>query len=236
MEERKDIFSPDENEERVLSIEELAPDVDELTLLLDEKKYGDFIRRIQSVPPVDIADLFCEIDKQYRPIFYRLLPKELAADVFVEMDSDAQEEMISSFTDSELASMLDELYLDDTVDIIEEMPAVVVKRIIKNSTHENRALINQLLRYPKDSAGTIMTTEYVRFRGSMTEIVFSGNEKLRTVWITGTGRGGVGKVVFDIRFCMPLCGYGYIHLPEVVFNVQYTVSLIIIRVFEYYVV
>lgn len=168
MEERKDIFSPDENEERAMSIEELAPDVDELTLLLDEKKYGDFIRRIQSVPPVDIADLFCEIDKQYRPIFYRLLPKELAADVFVEMDSDAQEEIISSFTDSELASMLDELYLDDTVDIIEEMPAVVVKRIIKNSTHENRALINQLLRYPKDSAGTIMTTEYVRFRGSMT--------------------------------------------------------------------
>ena len=168
MEQRNDILTEEEAQEKVQSIEELAPDVDEITALLEEKKYGDFIRRLQCVPPVDIAELFCECDRQHRPIFYRLLPKELAADVFVEMDSDVQEEVIASFTDSELASMLDELYLDDTVDIIEEMPAVVVKRIIKNSTQENRDLINQLLRYPKDSAGTIMTTEYVRFKGTMT--------------------------------------------------------------------
>ncbi len=168
MEERNDIHLDDSVTERVLSVEELAPDADEISTLLDEKRYGDFIRRIQFVPSVDIAELFCECDKKYRPIFYRLLPKELAADVFVEMDSDVQEEVISSFTDSELAVMLGELYLDDTVDIIEEMPAVVVKRIIKNSTPENREQINQLLRYPKDSAGTIMTTEYVRFKGSMT--------------------------------------------------------------------
>ncbi len=168
MEERNDIHFDDSVTERVLSVEELAPDADEISTLLDEKRYGDFIRRIQFVPSVDIAELFCECDKKYRPIFYRLLPKELAADVFVEMDSDVQEEVISSFTDSELAVMLGELYLDDTVDIIEEMPAVVVKRIIKNSTPENREQINQLLRYPKDSAGTIMTTEYVRFKGTMT--------------------------------------------------------------------
>ena len=168
MEEKNEMQTTDEAVERVLSIDELAPTSDELCLLLDAKKYGDFIRRIQDVMPVDIAEIFCECDRKYRPIFYRLLPKELAADVFVEMDSDVQEEVIASFTDSELASMLDELYLDDTVDIIEEMPASVVKRIIKNSTSENRTLINQLLRYPKDSAGTIMTTEYVRFKGSMT--------------------------------------------------------------------
>ncbi len=168
MEEKNDLLKPDDEQQMGLSVEELMPTPDELILLLEEKKYGDFIRRIQCVPPVDIAELFDEVGKPYRPIFYRLLPKELAADVFVEMDTDSQEDVIASFTDSELASMLNELYLDDTVDIIEEMPASVVKRIIKNSTHENRALINQLLRYPKDSAGTIMTTEYVRFRGSMT--------------------------------------------------------------------
>ena len=168
MEEKNEALVDEDVQERALSIEELAPEIDELISLLDEKKYGDFIRRIQNVPPVDIAELFCECDKQYHAIFYRLLPKELAADVFVEMDSDAQEEMISSFTDRELAQMLDELYLDDSVDIIEEMPAFVVKRIIKNSTQENRDVINQLLRYPKDSAGTIMTTEYVRFKGMMT--------------------------------------------------------------------
>ena len=153
---------------KALSIEELAPTAEELTELLEEKKYGDFIRLIQRVPSVDIAELFCECDKQYRPVFYRLLPKEVAADVFVEMDSDAQADIIASFTDTELAQVLAELYLDDTVDIIEEMPALVVKRIIKNSTGENREHINRLLRYPKDSAGTIMTTEYVRFKGDMT--------------------------------------------------------------------
>ncbi len=168
MEEKNEVLVEEDVQERALSIEELTPEIEELISLLDEKKYGDFIRRIQDVPPVDIAELFCECEKKYHLIFYRLLPKELAADVFVEMDSDAQEEMISSFTDSELALMLNELYLDDTVDIIEEMPAFVVKRIIKNSTQENRDVINQLLRYPKDSAGTIMTTEYVRFKGTMT--------------------------------------------------------------------
>ena len=168
MERRNNTFSYDEAAKRIFSIEELAPTAEELALLLEQKKYGDFIRLIQRVPPVDIAELFCECDKQYRPVFYRLLPKELAADVFVEMDSDAQADIISSFTDTELAQVLAELYLDDTVDIIEEMPALVVKRIIKNSTGENREHINRLLRYPKDSAGTIMTTEYVRFKGDMT--------------------------------------------------------------------
>ena len=168
MERRNNTFSYDETAKRIFSIEELAPTAEELALLLEQKKYGDFIRLIQRVPPVDIAELFCECDKQYRPVFYRLLPKELAADVFVEMDSDAQADIISSFTDTELAQVLAELYLDDTVDIIEEMPALVVKRIIKNSTGENREHINRLLRYPKDSAGTIMTTEYVRFKGDMT--------------------------------------------------------------------
>lgn len=166
MEEKKNIF----NEEDVapLTSEELLPKLDELTALIDEKKYSEFVHIISDVPAADIAELFGELDESYHARFYRLLPKEIASEVFVLMDSDAQEAIIASFTDLELASMLEELYLDDTVDIIEEMPANVVKRIIKNSTHENRSMINRLLRYPKDSAGTIMTTEYVRFNGSMT--------------------------------------------------------------------
>ena len=136
--------------------------------LIDEKKYSEFIRIVSDSPTVDIAELLDATENEYRPVFFRLLPKEIASDVFVDMDCDAQEQIISGFTDSELASILQDLYLDDTVDIIEEMPANVVKRIIRNSTHENRSAINTLLRYPKDSAGSIMTTEYVRFKGSMT--------------------------------------------------------------------
>ena len=151
-----------------LTSDDLLPKLDELTALIDGKRYSEFVRIISDVQSADIAELFDELDKSYLPRFFRLLPKEIASDVFVLMDSDAQEDVISSFSDRELALMLEELYLDDMVDIIEEMPANVVKRIIRNSTHENRSMINQLLRYPKDSAGTIMTTEYVRFKGSMT--------------------------------------------------------------------
>lgn len=166
MEEKNTIF----NEQGVnpLTSVELINGIDELIELIDQKRYSEFVRIISDVPSADIAELLDGVSDTHRPIIFRLLPKEIASEVFVEMDSDVQEKIIASFTDVELASMLDELYLDDTVDIIEEMPANVVKRIIRNSTHENRSLINQLLRYPKDSAGTIMTTEYVRLKGSMT--------------------------------------------------------------------
>jgi len=101
-------------------------------------------------------------------VVYRILPKELAAETFVELDAEIQEYLISSFSDRELHEVLKELYLDDTVDIIEEMPASVVRRIINTSTPENRMIINQLLQYPEDSAGSIMTTEYVRLKKGMT--------------------------------------------------------------------
>ena len=166
MEEKIEIFT--EEPQQPLTSDTLILRLDELVALIDEKKYQQFVQIISDAPAADIAELFYEIDKAYITRFFRLLPKEIASEVFVLMNSDSQEDIISSFTDRELALMLEELYLDDTVDIIEEMPANVVKRIIKNSTHENRSMINQLLRYPKDSAGTIMTTEYVRFKGSMT--------------------------------------------------------------------
>ena len=119
--------------------------------------------------PVDIADFMEErLDETDQLLFFRLLPKELASDVFVETDSDTQEELIKKFTDKELKAVIDDMFLDDTVDIIDEMPANVVKRILKNSDPENRKQINELLEYPDDSAGSLMTTEYVSLSGNMT--------------------------------------------------------------------
>ena len=136
--------------------------------LLSEKKYAAVKMEVADLPAPDLAELFFELDEKYHTILFRLLSKELAAETFVEMDSDLQEGLIGRFSDRELSDILDELYIDDTVDIIEEMPANVVKRILKNSDKEDREIINKILHYPKDSAGTVMTTEYVRFTGDMT--------------------------------------------------------------------
>ncbi len=146
--------------------DEVTPDF--LISLLDEKKYSELKEITSEIPPPDLAELFDDIPETRRPVLFRLLGKELAAETFVEMDPDLQYSLIEKFNDRELADILDELYIDDTVDIIEEMPANVVKRILKNSTGESRMAINTILRYPKDSAGTVMTTEYVRFTGDMT--------------------------------------------------------------------
>ena len=153
-------------ENGLLGEEELTPE--RLSLLMEEKQYALVKDVLAEIPAPDLAEIFYEIDERYHPLLFRLITKELAAEVFVEMDPELQEGLIDRFSDRELAEILDELYIDDTVDIIEEMPANVVKRILKNSDSENRAIINTILRYPKDSAGTVMTTEYVRFTGDMT--------------------------------------------------------------------
>lgn len=147
---------------------ETIPRLETLISLIDEKDFSGFVGEIVSVPPPDIAAYFDSLSDGYKLRFFRLLPKSLAADTFVEMDAELQEYLINSFTDKELSEVLSEMYLDDTVDIIEEMPASVVKRIVKNSSREDRGLINNLLGYPKDSAGSIMTTEYVRLTKEMT--------------------------------------------------------------------
>jgi magnesium transporter len=118
--------------------------------------------------PSDIAALFSDLEEKQIPILFRLLPKEAAAETFVEMEPDNQELLIRGFSDNELKQVLDELYVDDAADIVEEMPANVVKRILKNADPEMRSSINQILRYPENSAGSIMTTEYVSLRPSMT--------------------------------------------------------------------
>lgn len=117
---------------------------------------------------IDIAALFDDIDQDRLPLLYRLLPKELAAETFVEMDEDAQTMLIHGFSDTELKEVVDELYVDDMVDLVEEMPANVVKRILRSADNETRKAINEILKYPDDSAGSIMTTEYVSLRPAMT--------------------------------------------------------------------
>jgi len=191
-----------EREAGLISPEQRIPTPDELVIMIEEKRFSDFKRIVERLPAVDIAELFNRIPKKYYAVFYRLLPKEIAAEAFVEMDHELKEHIINSFTDSELSDMLDELYLDDTVDIIEEMPATVVKRIIGNSSRENRGIINKLLKYPKDSAGTIMTTEYVRFTKDMSvesalshiRRVAIDKETIYTCYVTDEKRRLIGIV------------------------------------------
>ena len=136
--------------------------------LIKERKFLQVKEIFSEMAAADIAPLFDELPEESEPIIYRLLPKELAAEVFVEMDFDMQERLILSFSERELKETLDELYLDDTVDIIEEMPANVVKRILRHTDSEMRSQINNLLNYPKDSAGSIMTIEFVDLKEDMT--------------------------------------------------------------------
>ncbi len=136
--------------------------------LLDEKKFATLRDILITMMPYDIAAVFEELQDEKMPILFRLLPKELAAETFVEMDEDTQEFLIHGFSDSELKEVVDELFLDDAVDLIEEMPANVVKRILRTADKDMRKQINELLKYPEDSAGSIMTTEFISLRPDMT--------------------------------------------------------------------
>ena len=142
----------------------------EVRRLLDEKKYLELRDLLCEKEPADIAILFEQFPKEEIPLMFRILHKDFATDVFVEMDTDLQQALIEAFTDRELYEIVDDLFLDDTVDIIEEMPANVVKRIISHADTEKRKLINQLLHYPEDSAGTIMTTEFVELKANFTTV------------------------------------------------------------------
>ena len=139
-----------------------------LLRMLEDKKYTTLRDILATMNPSDIAAIFDDLEERQIPIVFRLLPKEIAAETFVEMEPDAQELLIRGFSDNELKEVLDELYADDAADIVEEMPANVVKRILKNADPEMRNTINQLLRYEEYTAGSIMTTEYVSLRPNMT--------------------------------------------------------------------
>ncbi len=139
-----------------------------LLQMLEDKKYTTLRDILSTMNPSDIAQVFDDLDDRQIPVFFRLLPKETAAETFVEMNPEAQELLIRGFSDNELKEVFDELYADDAADIVEEMPANVVKRILKNADPEMRNTINQLLRYEEYTAGSIMTTEYVTLRPHMT--------------------------------------------------------------------
>ena len=136
--------------------------------LIHEKRYAQLRDLLVPMEAPDIAQLCADLDEKTLPLVFRLLPKEQAAEVFVELDSDQQEMLIQGFSNTELKEVLDELYLDDTVDIVEEMPANVVKRILRHSDPETRKSINEILKYPDDSTGSIMTTEFVALNATMT--------------------------------------------------------------------
>ena len=139
-----------------------------LLRMLEDKKYATLRDILVTMNPSDIAGIFNSLENDRIPLMFRLLPKELAAETFVEMEPDDQELLIRGFSDNELKEIVDELYVDDAADIIEEMPANVVKRILKSADPAMRRSINQILRYPENSAGSIMTTEYVTLRPEMT--------------------------------------------------------------------
>ncbi len=145
--------------------EELLAQTEEL---LAAHRYAELRRVLAEVNPADIAILLEELPEADLRVAFRILPKELAAEAFVEMDADNQSSLIQAFSDKELKAVVDELFVDDTVDLIEEMPASVVKRILRQTDPEVRVRINEILNYPKDSAGSIMTIEFVDLKMEMT--------------------------------------------------------------------
>ena len=170
--------------------------------MLEEKKYATLRDILATMNPSDVAGVFSNLEEKQIPLMFRLLPKEQAAETFVEMVPDAQELLIRGFSDNELKEVLDELYVDDAADIVEEMPANVVKRILKAADPEMRKSINQILRYPDYSAGSIMTTEYVSLRPNMTveEAILRirrqgvDKETIYTCYVTGKDRKLIGLV------------------------------------------
>ena len=152
-----------------------------ITELLEKKDYNGIRKLLNGLNTVDAANLFEECGDSEMTVLFRLLPKSEAADVFAYMQPDRKEKLIGAFTNKELAGVIAELYIDDTVDLIEEMPANVVKRILASADSETRSEINSLLNYPSDSAGSIMTTEYVTLRPEMT--VLQAFEYLRTAGV-----------------------------------------------------
>ncbi len=141
---------------------------EKISELLTGRKFAEIRKLLSDANPVDIAQMFEKLDEEDVIRVFRLLPKEVAAETFSYMSSEAQKNIVESMTDRELSGIIDELFLDDTVDLIEEMPASVVKKVLANTFGEKRSLINRFLQYKEDSAGSIMTIEFVDLKKEMT--------------------------------------------------------------------
>lgn len=142
--------------------------LDKILELLENKDFPQLGNLLKDMNPADVAELFEDLPREKMALVFRLLPKELAADAFAYMNPDEQTVLVEAFGDKELHDVVNELYVDDAADMIEEMPANLVKRILRHTDAETRVLINQILNYPKDSAGSIMTMEYVDLKRGMT--------------------------------------------------------------------
>lgn len=184
--------------------------LEEISELLENREFYKLRSMLSEYEAADIATFFELIPLDAIGLVFRLLPKETAAEVFVELDSDKQQTLIGAFSDAELEEVLDELFVDDTVDIIEEMPANVVKRIIDRTEPEKRSQINKILNYPKNSAGSLMTTEFVELKTHMTcddvykNIKRSGvkKETIYDCYVTDAGRRLIGVLsVKDLLLC-----------------------------------
>ena len=154
-------------------------EVEKVLELIEHKKFNELKKYLERINGADFPSIFEEIDDEDVLIVFRLLNKERAAEIFAELDSDMQERLINSFTDIELKNVIDKLFMDDTVDMIEEMPSNVVKRILRTVSDKDRKTINEILNYPDDSAGSIMTTEFVDLKENMT--VEEAFEKIKKI-------------------------------------------------------
>ncbi len=142
--------------------------IKEVMNLLDKHDFAELKVWLIQLNPVDIAEILAEVPDETLLMLFRILPKDLAADTFSEMDGDEQEKLLNNFTDQEVRDVVYEMGLDDTVDMLEEMPANVVRRVLSKASPEDRKTINELLKYPEDSAGAVMTTELMRLKENMT--------------------------------------------------------------------
>ena len=178
--------------------------------LLENKKYSSLRDVLSSMNEADIAAMFSEGSSDSLPLLFRLLPKDLAADTFALMDTDEQELLIRGFSDNEIKEVFDELYVDDAADIVEEMPANVVKRILKNTEPDMRQMINEILKYPEDSAGSLMTTDYISLRPKMTisdaikriRRTINEAETIYTCYVTDDNRKLLGYLSVKISMAM----------------------------------
>ena len=183
-------------------MQDIEFEIDELLELTKEKKYRSVKEKLLEYNAIDIAEFMEELDSEQTVVIFRMLPKELATDVFAELTVEKATHIINSVTDRELGDIMNDLFVDDAVDLMEELPAIVVKRILKNTVPETRTLINQFLNYPDNSAGSVMTAEYIGLKKAMTvEAAFAyirknaiDSETIYTCYVTDEKRRLEGSV------------------------------------------
>nr|WP_066090335.1 magnesium transporter [Anaerotignum neopropionicum] len=190
-------------------MEEMQKLFNVLNKLMESGEYARLKDELNSEQPVNVAEYFEELTAEKQLFVFRLLTKDMAADVFSYMDSDTQEHIVHSITDREVRNIVDEMFLDDTVDFLEEAPANLVKKVLRNTDAETRKLINRFLNYPENSAGSLMTIEFVKLRSSMTvatamkQIKQTGTDKetIYTCYVIDDQRKLIGVVPLRTLIC-----------------------------------